>query len=369
MLRNTLSNFGTIAKTFHWVMALMIIGLLGLGLYMTRLDLSPQMFKLYGLHKSFGITVLVLAALRVLWRLSNVHPLPLATHQPSEKILARIAHFLLYVAIFLMPLSGWIMSSAKGFSVSVFGWFTLPNLFKPDEAVAHLFAEIHEYSAYALIILIGLHAAGALKHHMIDRDDTLRRMFPFTKATTLAIALTFLSFGAQAADVPAWTIVKDKSSLTFAGTQMGADFAGSFKEFGGTILFDAAQLDKSKADITINMASVDATSADRTTYLATPDWFDTAKFPQAHFVTDSFAKDKEPDHYMAKGKLTIRDVTLPLDLPFTLTITGDKAEMVGSATIKRLAFGLGKGQWADPGTVGETIKINVKINAVQSPVS
>ncbi len=176
--KNTESRFGAAAQGFHWVIGLCVIGLLALGLFMTRLDPSPFMFKLYFWHKSIGITVLALALARVVWRLRNAPPAPLGTHKPWEKTLAKIIHLLLYGALFLMPMSGWAMSSANGYPVSVFGWFTLPNIVAESKAVGAVAGTVHEYAGYALILAVGLHAAGALKHHLIDRDDTLRRMLP-----------------------------------------------------------------------------------------------------------------------------------------------------------------------------------------------
>jgi len=175
-----LTRFGAVHKSFHWIMALLVIGMICVGLYMTRIDPpTPTMFQLYGVHKSIGIIVLLLAVLRVLWRVTNIRPLSLPSHTRIEKILAEIVHGLLYVSLLVMPLSGWLMSSAKGFSVSVFGWFTLPDFIKPSDDMANLMVTIHEVTAYTLIAMLGLHVAGALKHHLIDRDDTLRRMIPF----------------------------------------------------------------------------------------------------------------------------------------------------------------------------------------------
>lgn len=176
--RNTNEQYGGVAKSFHWVIALLVIGMLCVGLYMTGLDLSPQKLQIYGLHKSVGITILVLVSMRLLWRLMNAHPIALPNHQKWEKVLAKVIHGLLYVALFLMPLSGWIMSSAKGFSVSVFGLFTLPDLVRPSEELAKNAVQVHEIIAYTMIVMIGLHFAGAMKHHVIDRDSTLRRMLP-----------------------------------------------------------------------------------------------------------------------------------------------------------------------------------------------
>ncbi len=174
--RNTAETYGLAARLLHGVVALVVIGLIGVGLYMSRLDPSPAAFKIYALHKAVGITVLALVALRLVWRFSNIHPLALPTHKKWEKLLASLIHWFFYTALILMPLSGWIMSSAKGFSVSVFGLFTLPDLVKPSEDLARFAADFHEILAYILIGAIGLHLAGALKHHIIDRDDTLRRM-------------------------------------------------------------------------------------------------------------------------------------------------------------------------------------------------
>lgn len=177
-LRNTKYTFGTVAKSFHWIMALLIIALLGVGLYMVRQELSPKLFKLYALHKSVGIVVLTLAFLRVAWRMYSPHPEALPTHKKSERILAGLAHFVLYSSFFIMPLTGWLMSSAKGFTVSVFNTITLPNMIKPNDDLAKLFAEMHELAAYALIAVITLHVLGAIKHHVIDKDETLKRMLP-----------------------------------------------------------------------------------------------------------------------------------------------------------------------------------------------
>ena len=176
--RNTDERYGAVAKSFHWLIALLVIVMICVGLYMTGLDISPQKLQLYALHKSIGVTILFLVALRLLWRLTNGVPIPLPNHKKWEKQLARVIHGLLYTALLAMPLSGWIMSSAKGFSVSVFALFTLPDLIRPDDRIAKLAVEFHELAAYTLIGMVALHVAGAMKHHLIDRDDTLRRMLP-----------------------------------------------------------------------------------------------------------------------------------------------------------------------------------------------
>lgn len=181
MLRNTQDSYGSVAKFLHWLIALLIIALLCVGLYMTDMENTPDKFKVYGLHKSIGITVLALATLRLLWKTRNIAPLLPASMRAIEKFLAHAGHLALYVFMLLMPLSGWMMSSAAGFPVSVFGLFTLPDLVPPDNAMKNVYRAIHEYSAYALMALIALHVLAALTHHFYYKDNVLTRMLPFRK--------------------------------------------------------------------------------------------------------------------------------------------------------------------------------------------
>lgn len=161
-------------KFLHWTMALLIIGMLAMGLL---LDDIPQAWKgtAYGLHKSFGIVILALAFLRALWWLTQTKPTLVDTLPAWSKPLINAGHNLLYVFMFLMPLSGWLMSNAGGYPVAVFG-YQLPTLLEKNREVAGFFHEVHEVSANILIALVVAHVAAALVHHYYFRDDTLIRM-------------------------------------------------------------------------------------------------------------------------------------------------------------------------------------------------
>jgi cytochrome b561 len=175
-IKNDSTHFGLVAILLHWLMALLIISLLCMGLYMVGLPISLEKLKFYGWHKEFGLLVLGLAIIRFVWRLSNKTPeldLPRLEH-----IAARLAHLALYGFMFGMPLSGWLMTSAAGLPPSFFGLFTLPSLVAANEEWRQLFAFAHEWLGYGLIATICVHAAAALKHHFINKDDILRRMFP-----------------------------------------------------------------------------------------------------------------------------------------------------------------------------------------------
>ena len=174
-------NYSPIAKSFHWVTAVLIIFLLGLGLYMVGLDYSDTKMELYGLHKSLGAVVLLVIACRLLWRITHNYPEALETHKKWEHFLAKAAHVALYVVAFLMPMSGWLMSQSYGYPVPVFGLIELPVLVDKDVIRGEFLAAVHFYLGYTLIGLIGLHVLGALKHHFLDSDNTLRRMLPFAR--------------------------------------------------------------------------------------------------------------------------------------------------------------------------------------------
>lgn len=168
-----------VARTLHGVMAIMIIGLLAVGLYMTDLEPSPDKWQLYSVHKAIGMAVLVLIIVRILWRAAHTPPPPLSTHALWEQRLAQLVHLLLYFGMTVMPVSGYIMSSAGGHDISIFGLFNVPLLVPKNEGLGGIAREIHEIAGYALITAVVLHILGGLKHAIIDRDATLGRMFRF----------------------------------------------------------------------------------------------------------------------------------------------------------------------------------------------
>ncbi|WED43582.1 cytochrome b [Legionella cardiaca] len=173
-LKNSENHYGLISISFHWLIALLMIGLVILGLYMVTLPISLQKLKLYGWHKEYGFLVLGLAMLRLLWRLINVPP---NLSLPAwEKFAARAVHWTFYGLMFALPITGWLITSAAGLPASFFGLITLPNLVAPSEELRIVFQELHAWLAYGLIGLIGLHTAAALQHHFINKDDILRRM-------------------------------------------------------------------------------------------------------------------------------------------------------------------------------------------------
>ncbi|MBS0285839.1 MAG: cytochrome b [Proteobacteria bacterium] len=177
-LNNTAQRYGLISQLFHWVMALLVIGLIVIGLYMVRLPINAWKLKLYGLHKEWGVLVLMMVALRLLWRFTQISPeYPL--HMPLwQKLAAKSVHVAFYFFLFALPISGWMLSSASGLPVSFFGLFVMPDLVGPNQALRELLTQVHKWLGYGLIAALGAHVGAALQHHFIHKDDILRRMLP-----------------------------------------------------------------------------------------------------------------------------------------------------------------------------------------------
>lgn len=176
--RNANARYGSVAKTFHWLIALLVIGMLCVGPIMVDMKNSPLRLQLFTMHKELGLIILSLMILRVLWALSNVKPSFPQTMLNWEKVAARYSHYSFYVLLIVMPLSGWIMSSAAGHPPSILGYeMAFPGI-TPDKPVAKLFVTIHIALAIIIAGLLTVHVAGALNHHFIYRDNILRRMLP-----------------------------------------------------------------------------------------------------------------------------------------------------------------------------------------------
>ena len=169
-------RYTSIAIILHWVMALLILATWSIAIAVDDMPLSPTRITGLSWHKWLGVTIFFLVILRLLWRITHPVP-PLKVPMPAwqEKAM-QFTHICLYLLMFLIPLVGWLMSSAKGYTVNYFGLFELPDLVDKDKALGHQLKEIHEFLANGLMVLVGLHILAALKHQFIDKDGLLSRM-------------------------------------------------------------------------------------------------------------------------------------------------------------------------------------------------
>lgn len=175
-LGNTERGYGPVARALHWCMAIIMVGLIGLGLYMTEQPDGDPKWQLYDLHKSLGSLVFVLALARLAWRrVTPPPPLP-DTMDASDKLAAHLGHALLYGAMLALPVTGYLDATLGGYHLSVFGWFDVPMLLAKDEALFDVVVTLHRWIGYSLALVVLGHAGAALKHHFIDRDRVLMRM-------------------------------------------------------------------------------------------------------------------------------------------------------------------------------------------------
>ncbi len=175
--RNDREQWGWVAVILHWSTAAGVLLMFPLGLWMTDLEYyHPWYHRAPFLHESLGVLLLFLVVIRLAWRFSGRAPSPLATHTRIERIVAAVVHPLLYLLLLAVLVSGYLMATADGSAVEVFGWFALPALISGLEQQADIAGKVHLVLAITLIALVLLHTLGALKHHFIDHDRTLLRM-------------------------------------------------------------------------------------------------------------------------------------------------------------------------------------------------
>ncbi|MEO1329489.1 MAG: YceI family protein [Pseudomonadota bacterium] len=383
-------------------------------------------FEQIQLHKSVGLTVLGLSVLRLAWRILHPAPALPAGMSRVERIGSALSHWGFYALMIGLPLSGWAMSSASlefgSLKTFYFGLFAVPHLpgldgLAPEAraAVANATEFAHHKLAVVALALVVLHVAAALKHHLVDRDAVLARMVPglsprdgralerplsdWSGARMLgAFALLLLFGGATAAlyvaeerkavveaSAPAtpldtaadageagapapetpgvWRVIHAESEIAFRGENSGSPFEGSFKTWTAEITFDPGALDASRVRVEIDAGSARTGDAQIDATLPEKDWLDAAAHPTAVFEADRFRRGDGEGRYIAEGALTLRGRTEPFELPFELSIDGDRARMTASATIDRLAFGIGEAADASGAWVSREIPLAVSVTA------
>jgi cytochrome b561 len=171
-------RYSSTAIALHWLIAVLIFVAFPMGWYMSDLQLSPTKLQLFSYHKWIGMTVLILAVVRVIWRATHNPPALPDSISRLQQIGSHIVHGFLYVLLFAVPISGWLMSSAKGFKTVLFGVLPLPDLIGKDKELGKILEVVHQSLNYILLALVVLHIAALIKHRFIDRDDVLTRMLP-----------------------------------------------------------------------------------------------------------------------------------------------------------------------------------------------
>ncbi|MDM7931191.1 cytochrome b/b6 domain-containing protein [Tabrizicola sp.] len=392
--RNTERSFGTVTRAFHWLTALLILTAMPLGIIANRLPFDTAealAFKadLFSVHKTIGIAAFLLGLARILWALAERHPAPLHPDRKPELTLAGAVHWVLYISLVAVPLSGWVHHAAvTGFAPILWPFGQTLPFVPQSETVAAMAGATHWVFTKLMGLAILLHVLGALKHHLIDKDATLVRMLRGTTApdqpkharrtaTPLAAALLVYVAGAGFAYMmtPTTTVivaaatathpqtsgnwVVQDGTLKFSVRQMGAEVTGSFANWAADIRFVETPTDGRHGAVTVTIDTASLTIGSVTKQAQEPEFFDIASHPTATFTA---AILPVPTGYVADGSLTLRGMEQPVALPFTLEISGDEARMSGTVTLDRRDFDMG-GSYGDEASVGFAVVVAVELVA------
>lgn len=393
------SRYTTIAIVLHWTMAILLISQIIGGVYMHKLPNSAnEKFDLYQLHKSFGLSILILSVVRLGWRFSHKATALPADMANWERLAARSIQWAFYGLMLIIPLIGWAMVSVspKDIPTFLFGVIPWPHLplagIVSDRAAAEgLAAEFHEYLAFLFAGLIALHIGAALKHRFIAKDGVFASMALRQGKEWLGVAaimaFLFMASGvyfiAKAATPPQapqqamavtapgektgdWIVDETQSTIRFIATEGNREIVGAFTDYDVAIILDPEDL--TAASISATILTRSATTGDSITDETLPEaqWFDVNDHPAATFTSNDIRR-LDGNKYVAAGTLSIKTYENALALPFTLTIENDTARARASVELIRTDYGLGlDDSWLSENNVGLAVRVEIEIVATRA---
>lgn len=414
--REQVLHYSSFAKLLHWLIAGLIVGqfvLAKLAELAEEHDPLVQQILLIANHKSLGMTVFMLAIVRLIWRLVNPPP-ALPAEIPAWQMKASvITHRLLYGLIFLIPLSGWLMSSASAYSVSWFNLFVFPDLIGSNELLVDQFHTMHEALTRLLFVLVMIHVCAALKHHFLDRNQTLVRMSSklgyLLMVTSVAISVIYfgrlysssLSDDPQYSEEPvadqaivgsgrtqapvagslmvendsqlatgkidelkSWKVDYSQSQIKFSGIQAGAPFSGEWQRWKADIKFDPNHLKRSSINVEIDIASVNTENEERDEAIMGTDFFDLENYPTASFSAVHFTPFDDQE-FSTMGLVTIKGIGERVVFKFKLDNSGTQTIITGKADLHRFDWNIGLGEWGDTTWLGQDVTVEVIVVASQ----
>jgi len=397
-------GYSAVSRVLHWLVACGIVLQFILGQRAEEaaaIGNLPSQLAALAQHKSIGITLLGLALLRLVWRLvqppvnAPYPPAPSAPAVFAQKRMATFMHAALYALLFFLPLSGWLMSSASGYSVAWFNLVQLPDLIAPSEAKKALLQTLHNAAGKLLLALAIGHILAALKHWLVDKDGVMARMggplstLLFVATLATGIAFTWpgshanttatqhaetvveaivqpLTAQPSAIATPAlWVVDSADSYIRFTAEQAGAEFTGEWQRFSAEVYFDPDKLDASSAQVTIDANSLETNDEERDGILAGLDWFDSEQHPQVTFSANDFAVTNAG--FVTTAVLQIRGASYPVTFSFAVVSEANTHTLTGTARLDRLALKLGTIEWLDTEWVGQFVAVQVRVSATTAP--
>ena len=394
-LANTPGRYGVLSQGLHWLTALLVLVLLALGVYARMLPFDTaealaHKARAFSLHKTLGVAVFFLSLLRIAWMLSQPRPTPLHPGRRLELWLADTVHWLLYGSLLMVPLAGWVFHAASTGFAPIWWPFgqSLPLMAK-SEPLAFAAAGVHLVLVTVLAGAISLHVAGALKHHFVDGDATLRRMWPGAQADapgpagqrgpTLALASALAVWAAALAMGGALDLYRRDTTTIAAGTLgpvesewtvqdgtvaltvqlFGKPLSGTLADWTAAIRFDPSITSGRAGSVEATLSIASLTLGSVTAQALGPDYFDAPAFPTARFIGDLIRSDTGD---LATGNLALKGRTVPVTLPVTIAVDGDVATATGTVTLERSAFGIGD-RMSDPAMLGFDVVVEISLSA------
>jgi cytochrome b561 len=370
-------EYDAVAKLLHWLIATFVLCLIGLGLTMTRTGGLALKLELYQLHKSMGITVLMLMMLRIAWRLF-LPPPDLPPAMPGwEQGAARGTHLLLYAMLLALPLSGWAMVSATlpPFNLptvlyKAIPWPHIPGIENLSAAakktVEALSKNVHAALGWALAALVSLHVAAALRHGFILKDGVMLRMWPrFLKLMMPLAVIGFFGTGTLPAAAQEWALNKDRSKLTFEADAAGQILTGEFQQFEAEIRFDPEHPDITEISAAIDVNTISTGQSQADDALRSAEWFDAQTYPAAGLKVSALKPGSAEGRYTLEGTLIIKGKARPISMPITVAIDLGEATVKGEAVINRLDFGIGPSGPVSGKVIGNQVRVRFDISATR----
>ena len=403
-LTNSGSRYGAVTKTFHWLTALLILAMIPLGVLAENLahaiesgarspdqGLIDRLVLMFSVHKTVGVALFFVALARIGWALSQRKPGLLNGDRPLEALAASTVHWLLYGSLLLVPLSGWVHHAATTGFAPIWWPFGQSLPFVPkDEGWAEAASRLHNLFMYTLAGALLLHVVGALKHHLIDGDATLRRMLPgrsegvatarqpghvLPLVAALSIWAGVLGSAVAAGWLPLviaqdttptslsaeggnWQVQEGRLGITVV--QNGSEVTGSFDEWSAQIQYAETPDSAGKhGEVAVDIRTGTLTLGSVTSQATGSDYLASGAHPLAHFTGDILSRD---GGLVVAGDLEIRENTVAAELPFTLEIDGDTAQAQGSLTVDRRDFNMGL-EVTDESSLAFDVEIGFELTA------
>lgn len=368
-----MKQYSDVAIGLHWLIALLIIGLVAVGKFMTGLDSDePLRFTLTQWHKSIGITVLLLSVVRLIWRFGHRPPAHPRGRPPSQRRASELVHGLLYLCLFLVPISGWILVSVSPLNVEtllfdVIPWPHLePFASYTDKAIqVERYADYHELAGNVLLVLMLGHIGAALKHQFINRDAIMRRMWslrglgvgfflPLVLGTGAVIAFaSYLSFNKSA------PLQAGASTVGFEALVAGDATMGQFGDSTVTAVLDKSAVERSSIVALVNTAGTTSDNPQVQASLPGPEWFDVEAFPEARFASTSVSVNETGD-FSITGQLTIKDVSTEISFPMSVIDENGQRFANGQFSIDRRDYNIGMDSQSSDEYVGFDVTIHFR---------